>query len=105
MLKQLWESVKQITVYQVIVACISGATFVAPAYYFMKPIAVSAAGSAINNLLVAQGVDPKQFKEIPDKVKKQGEAQTRIESDLATIKAQQQQLLDLLKEQITTPPR
>jgi hypothetical protein len=95
---------REITIGQSVAFAISIATVVGPAWIFIKPLAAWGAETAINRILVAQGIDPQEFKDIPRKVEEQSEAQTRIESDLATLKAQQQQLLDLLKQQVAPQP-
>lgn len=95
---------KQITLGQLLAFLIAIGSVVGPAWIFIKPLAAWGAETAINQILVAQGIDPQEFKNIPKKVEEHGQAQKRIESDLASIKAQQQQLLDLLKQQIQTQP-
>ncbi len=98
-----WESCKQITIYQAIIAVVSAATFVAPGYFFVKPIVAAQAGQVIRNLMVQEGINPEEIKKLPKQVDDSLKAQTRIESDLATVKAQQQQLLDLLGRVVKPP--
>lgn len=102
-LKLLWENLKQITVYQAVVFIVSSISVLTPVYFFAKPIAVAMAGEAMRNLMKQEGIDPEQIKKLPKQVDDAIQGQTRIESDLATVKAQQKQLLDLLQERLNNP--
>lgn len=99
-MKIWWERCKQITVYQLIVTIISCVSFLAPAYFFVKPIVAAQAGEVLRNLMKQEGIDPEQIRKLPQQVGEALEGQTRIESDLATVKAQQQQLIEILKGQV-----
>jgi hypothetical protein len=52
-----------------------------------------------------EGIDPEKIKNLPVQVDEALKAQTRIESDLATVKSQQQQLIDLLGKAIKAEPQ
>lgn len=95
-LKEIWAACKAITVYQLIVIVSSLVTFLAPAYFFVKPIVTAQAGEVMRTLMKQEGIDPDQIKELPRKVEEGRQAQTRIESDLSSLKAQNQQVIDLL---------
>lgn len=104
-IQQFWNACKEITVYQVVVTILSMATALGPAYLLVKPIVVAQAGEVMKNLMKQEGIDPEEIKQLPKKVDDALQGQTRIESDLATVKAQQQQLIDILKERINQPPQ
>jgi predicted PurR-regulated permease PerM len=102
-LKAFWESCKQITIYQAVIGVMSAATFLAPSYFFLKPIVAAQAGDIIKNLMVQEGIYIEELKNLPKAVEDGRQAQTRIESDLSSLKAQQQQVIDLLGKIVVTP--
>lgn len=99
-LRTFLEHCKQITIYQAVVFVISSISVLTPVYFFAKPIAVALAGEAMKNLMKQEGIDPEQIKQLPKQVDDALQGQQRIESDLATVKAQQKQLIELLKEKV-----
>lgn len=99
-IQQFWSACKEITVYQVVVTLLSMAASLGPAYFVVKPIVAAQAGEVLKNLMKQEGIDPEELKQLPKKVQEGRESQTRIESDLATVKAQQQQLIDILKGKV-----
>lgn len=104
-LARLLSNWKTVTIYQAMIAVVSAMSFLTPAYLFVKPIALAQAGQAIRNVMIQEGIDPEKIKKLPDQVDTALQAQNRIESDLATVKAQQKQLIEILQQTIRPPPQ